>query len=123
MTKRLKGQTVSSSGVGGQIGFPTVNIVYVGDDLGVFVGRVFVGDEEYQAAVNVGGRPTVDEKHYCEVYLLDFEGDIDEGTEIEVELIEKIRDICKFDNLDELKERIAGDVEFVKNWYNRPEPN
>lgn len=95
------------------MGFPTLNILYKGKLRGVFVAKVFVDGEAYSAAVSVGPRPTVnDENVFCEAYLLNFDGEI--VGEIKVELLEKIRDIKKFKNLEELKRQIAKDVEAVK---------
>ena len=104
------------------MGFPTLNISYKGNVSGVFVGRVFVFGKPYKAAVHVGPRPTFnDDESFCEGYLLDFDTGKNSdfvGESIEFELLEKIRDTKKFDNLDELKSQMRLDVEFVKNWYN-----
>lgn len=109
----ISGKVVKGRGFGKKMGFPTLNIPYSGELRGVFVGKVLVGGEFYPAAVSVGPRPTInDESVFCEAYLLNFDGDI--AGEIKVELLERIRDIKKFKNLDELKAQIAKDVEFVK---------
>jgi riboflavin kinase/FMN adenylyltransferase len=118
----IKGKVQKGHGLGKGLGFPTLNISYKGNVSGVFVGRVFVLGKFYRAAVHVGKRLTFnDEKTSCEGYLLNF--DVDEksdfvGETIKFELLEKIRDTKKFDNLDELKSQMCLDVEFVKNWYN-----
>ena len=114
----ISGRVFRSAGLGKKIGFPTLNIHYDGKISGVFVGEVLLNGQKYQAAVNVGGRPTVDNLHMCESYLLDFFDDVEAGTEIEVHLLAKIRDIEKFPNLDALIAQISLDVEFTKNWYN-----
>jgi len=109
---------VEGQKIGRSLGFPTINLGYDGDERGVFVGKVMIGDVWYKAAVNVGGRPTVgDEEVFCEAFLLDFNGDIKKETFVSVELLEKIRAIKKFDNLEALTGQITKDVEFVKNWY------
>ncbi len=114
----IVGKTVKGKGIGKKLGFPTLNIPYAGDLSGVFVGRVFVNDNWYCAAINIGGRPTVDDENFCEAFLLNFKGRVVHGTEVAITLGKKIRHIEKFKNLTELKKQIAKDVEFVKNWYN-----
>ncbi len=111
-------KTIKGKGIGKKLGFPTLNIPCTGDLSGVFVGRVFVNDNWYFAAINIGGRPTVDDENFCEAFLLDFKGRVANGTEVAMTLGKKIRHVEKFKNLTELKKQIAKDVEFVKNWYN-----
>lgn len=127
----IKGKIQKGHGVGKKMGFPTLNIAYEGMVRGIFVGRVFVSGKPYKAAVHVGPRPTFnDGKVSCEGYLIDcFAAGLSAGqvggwrqaggADVEFELLEKIRDVKKFDNLDELKSQMRLDVEFVKNWYNR----
>lgn len=111
----IKGKTVVGKGIGRTLGFPTINISYNGQMSGVFVGKVFLDGREYVAAVNLGGRPTIDdEDKLCEVHLLNWSGNVTEGTELKVQLLEKIRNVQKFKNLDELKGQIAKDVERVR---------
>ena len=109
----ISGKIVKGRGLGKKMGFPTLNIPYNGELRGVFAAKVLIDGKSYPAAVSVGSRPTInDESVFCEAYLLDFDGTVD--GEIEVELLEKIRDIEKFKDLEELKRQIAKDVEFVK---------
>ncbi len=117
----LIGRTIKGKSLGRTMGFPTINIAYNGELSGVFAGKVFLDEEEYLAAISVGARPTLnDDTKLCESHLISWEGgDIDQGTEIKVQLVEKIRDVQKFENLERLKEQIAKDVEFVKTCYNR----
>ncbi len=120
MSIMISGVTQKGSGIGKALGFPTLNIPYDGGESGVFVGFVEFDGKKYKAAVNVGGRPTVDDKKLCEAYLMDFAGEIKEGSLVNVGLLEKIRDVKKFANMEELKAAIAADVEFAKNCYNWP---
>ena len=118
MSTVLQGLTQSGSAVGHQLTFPTINISYSGEDSGVFAGKVLINSKWHLAAVNIGGRPTVDDKtDLCEAFLLDWDGEIAEGTEVKIELLQKIREVKKFDSLDDLKEQISKDVEFIKNCY------
>lgn len=115
----ISGKIIKGSQLGSKLGFPTINIPYFGLERGVYVGRAVVAGKSYAAAVNVGSRPTVDSKDaLCEMFLLKFDEDLEVGTEVEVELLQKIRDIKKFPDLESLKNQISKDVEFVKSCYN-----
>lgn len=123
----IKAKTVAGKKLGRTIGFPTLNIPYDGELSGVFVAEVFLADGgNYHlasagtrcclAAVNLGLRPTVDGKKLCEAYLIDWSGEVMNGAEVRVCLLQKIREIEKFESLDELKVQIAKDVEFARCW-------
>lgn len=115
---KICGRVFKGQGLGKKIGFPTLNVSYSGEISGVFAGEVLLNGKIYGAAVNVGGRPTVDNEKLCEAFLLNFDREIAAGTEVEIRLIEKIRDVEKFADLESLVKQISLDVEFVKNWYN-----
>ena len=106
----IEGKVEKGKGKGAELGFPTLNIPYDGDEKGVFVGRLFLNDEWKNCAVFVSG--------ICEVYLLKYES-VGLGTLVKVELLEKIREVEDFDDFEALKAQISKDVEFVKEWYNR----
>lgn len=103
----ISGKIIKGKGLGRRLGFPTLNIPYDGGLSGVFVGKVFLNGEWLLAAVHIG--------EVCEAYLLDWNGKVELGTEIKVELLKKIRDTKKFDTPDFLKEQISKDVECVRN--------
>lgn len=109
-------------GIGKTIDFPTINLPYSGEMRGVFVGKVFFdsNNENFQkAAVHLGNKLTFfDEEVLCEAYLIDWKEEIQVGTEVVIEVFDKIRDVKKFKNLMSLKHQIAQDIEFVRNWYN-----
>ncbi len=115
----IKGQVGEGRKIGRTIGYPTINISYYGEEQGVFAGKVFVERKFVLAAIHLGPRPTFDDKEpVCEAFLLDWEKDILPETMVEVEVYKKIRNIKKFEDLEDLKDQISKDVEFVKNWYN-----
>ncbi|MBD3331156.1 bifunctional riboflavin kinase/FMN adenylyltransferase, partial [Candidatus Peregrinibacteria bacterium] len=69
--------------------------------------------------VHIGPKPTLsDPKKGVEAFLLDFSGIVKPKTIIQINLMEKIRDIKKFENLEELSKAIKKDVDFVRSWYN-----
>ena len=118
----LKGKVVKGDGRGGVIGFPTLNIPYNGDLSGVFVARVFSGEKQYPAAAHIGPRPTFEDKQpICELHILDFDGELGLGSDLEVEFLEQIREVQKFDSVQDLAAQLALDVSFAKSWYNSME--
>lgn len=111
----LSGPVVRGVERGRTLGFPTANLAVNSNQAlpadGVYATRVYVGGSAHKAVVNIGQRPTFDEKdRTVEVYLLDFKGDL-YGEEIKVELVERLRAERKFDSADELKAQIGKDVE------------
>ena len=104
--------------LGRTLGFPTANQsippLRAVPAFGVYAVRMTVDGNIYHGVANVGVRPTVENTDAvnCETYLLDFEGDL-YGEFIIVHFISKIRDIIKFNSLEELKEQIKKDIEFV----------
>jgi riboflavin kinase/FMN adenylyltransferase len=109
---RYPGTVRSGRGDGQKLGFPTANIPLL-DFLeeGIYAGRVYVGDREYPAAIYVDTQRGLLESH-----LLDFEGDL-YGKNIEVELLEKIRDAVAFLDESDARTTIAADVQKVREYF------
>jgi len=111
----IKGNIIKGHGIGRKINFPTLNIYYDGAENGVFAGKVKLDGKIYKAAVHIGRAQTLNRSdNRLEAYLIDFDQGINPGEKIEVNLINKIRETKKFDNLKQLKAQIAKDVETVK---------
>jgi len=115
------GQVISGDRIGRTLGFPTANIEltdeYVELKNGVYVVRVKYYDHAYLGVMNVGYRPTLNRKLKelsYEVFILDF-NEMIYGKIIEVELIDYIREEKKFNDLDELKQQIARDIDFARS--------
>ncbi len=112
----IEGEVLRGFQRGRTLGFPTANLAlgeYVRPRLGVYAGRVDLGDGVLlPGAASVGVNPTVGDdlpEPLLEVHLLDFSGDL-YGKTIEVELIAFLRDEAKFDSLGELKRQMTQDV-------------
>ena len=109
---------VAGQGRGVILGFPTANIVSEKELLpspGIYAAFADLEGRRYQAALNVGAKPTFNDYIFTfEVHLLDFVGDI-RGKIINVCFVEKIRDIVKFDSTEKLKEQIASDIKTARN--------
>lgn len=103
------------------LGFPTANIFpSEGKTLpssGVYVSRVLIGQTLYKGMTNVGDNPTVAEGNPVDIetHILDFDGDIYD-QKIRVEFIDRIRDQQKFDSLEELKQQLLRDIQYVRDY-------
>lgn len=96
----VTGTVMKGRGVGHGIGYPTVNLhpnpAKLLPGIGVYAGFVDVGCTHYAAMINVGTRPTFsDNTHGVEAHILDFKGDL-YGETLQVNLIERLRDVKKF---------------------------
>ena len=108
--------------IGTRLGFPTVNLHLpagcVIPAFGVYATRVWVDNQVYAAATNVGVRPTVGDGRPATVEgtLLDFTGDL-YGKTVRMEFFHRIRPEQKFDTLDSLRAQIARDTETVRTYF------
>jgi riboflavin kinase/FMN adenylyltransferase len=112
----LSGRVVAGDRLGRQLGFPTANLDVAGLVLppgGVYRAQALLpGGAAHPAVLNIGHRPTLGApvaELRVEAHLMDFDADL-YGQELEIVLIEKLREERKFASLAELKEQIARDV-------------
>ena len=110
----LKGKVYKDRGVGKQMGFPTANIQYPSDKFaikkGVYETRVRVNGVEYKGITNFGHRPTFAVGEDCtETHLIGYVGDL-YGKELKVEFVRYLRDIQKFENVEQLKDQLNQDI-------------
>lgn len=103
---------------GRKIGFPTVNIDISPEKIkiksGVYVTVTVVDKKRYRSVTNVGTHPTFGDGVFnVETYVLGNPGEL-YGEKIKVEFCRYIRGIQKFNDKNELAERIRRDVEFAK---------
>ncbi len=124
---KISGKIEHGTGLGSKISYPTINIIVNRDDdvRGVYVCRVVFLEEggcterEFYGAGYVGEKAGLPEgKDICEVYLFEDCGDV-YGEMAEVELVEKIRDVQKVENLEELRMLISNDVTKAKEWLSK----
>ncbi len=114
----LLGEVVKDRQIGRTIGFPTANIVYPKGKFplkkGVYETRVCVDGKVYKAVTNYGARPTFENETVCaESYLDGFDGDL-YGKTLKVEFVRFLREIVKFDGVEELKRQLEEDIRRVR---------
>jgi riboflavin kinase/FMN adenylyltransferase len=118
----ISGTVVKDRQVGKQLGFPTANVILSAQKFalkdGVYHGQVEVCGTIYQSIVNYGARPTfnVNEK-VVEAHLIGFDGDLYD-KQIEIEFLEYMRDIKKFDSAQDLVAQLEIDAQKVKGETN-----
>jgi len=115
----ITGNVVRGQGLGRQLGYPTANLSQIVEGLpppGVYAGMVDEVTADGQAirlgmgVMSIGPRPTVNLGESVEVHLLDCSSDL-YGKRLRVHLIERLRGIEKFANLDALKGQIQADID------------
>jgi riboflavin kinase/FMN adenylyltransferase len=110
----LSGKVVTGDQRGRTLGFPTANID-VGPDQalpgdGVYVTVAHVARKSLPSVTNIGIRPTFgDGKRLVETYIMDYQGKL-EGQSLTIELVDRLRDEKRFNNVDELKAQMKEDV-------------
>ena len=115
----IVGLVVEGKHNGEKIGFPTANLEldypYVLPKIGVYMGFVKLMSSKYKALICVSTHPTIMELNtpQIEVHLLSYKGDL-YGREIEVQFVKYMRDVIRFDSLEELTEQIQKDREEAK---------
>jgi len=122
---KVNGKVVEGSKRGRTLGFPTANIEQHDKNKllpqnGVYLVKVFLEDEKYSGVLNIGLRPTFNNRiePIAEVHLLDFNKNI-YGKEISVEFIKRLRDEKKFDSKEELIKQIKNDIKIVREILNK----
>ncbi|MBQ9757403.1 MAG: bifunctional riboflavin kinase/FAD synthetase [Clostridia bacterium] len=109
----VSGEVVHGKGIGKEIGFPTANITVPKEQIvpkdGVYMTRINFHGKSFHGITNLGAKPTVGiNERNIETYILDFDGDL-YGKTIEVEFLKRLRDIKRFDSLEELKKQLEED--------------
>ena len=117
----LEGEVIACKQLGRTIGFPTANIKLkenlVIPKRGIYATRVYLDNEIYIGATNIGYNPTVNgERLSIETNILQFDKDI-YGRTIKLEFLERIRDEKKFKGLNELKIQLKMDTNYIYKKY------
>lgn len=107
-------------GEGADMGFSTANLFIEPNRRvlaeGVYSAYATVEGKRYRAAVSMGVSPVFADKTdaTCEVHILDFDQNI-YGEYIEVEFVEYLRSMIKFDSTEELIKTVMGNIDYCRN--------
>ena len=83
---------------------------------GVYVTKTKFDDVMYNSVTNIGTNPTVNNSHRTiETFLFDFNGNL-YNKNIQVYFLDWIRDVKKFNSIDELKIQICKDINVATNY-------
>ena len=113
---QLEGSVVHGRRVGHQLGFPTANVTLsdsgkVLPAAGVYAVRCLLDGKVWNGVANLGPQPTFGlERPTLEVHLFDFDDDL-YGQPLTVEFVDRLRDICRFEGIEELKEQLEKDCD------------
>lgn len=124
---RVRGRVTRGTQRGRKLGYPTANlsgITTLLPPVGIYAGRAYIPDRSavYAAAISIGPNPTFHESvNKFEVYLLGFDGDLYE-QELEVEFLERLRDVLQFDSVEALIEQMHRDVDATRRIAAAAEP-
>ncbi|MEO5535116.1 MAG: bifunctional riboflavin kinase/FAD synthetase [Pseudolysinimonas sp.] len=117
---QVRSTVVRGDQIGREIGFPTANLDPTMEGLlpadGVYAARAAIDGVSYGAAVSIGNNPTFEgvPDRRTEAHLLDYSGDI-YGETIELDFIDRIRSMKKYDSVDDLVVALAADVVRVRD--------
>jgi riboflavin kinase/FMN adenylyltransferase len=115
----VRGEVVAGEGRGRQIGVPTANLQHPQHKLlparGVYAAYATVGGKTFQAAVNVGVRPTFGSNELIvEAHLLDAAVEL-RGKTLELAFVARLRDERRFPNVDALRAQLTEDLATVRS--------
>lgn len=122
----ISGKVVYGNQLGRTLDFPTINQQFEEGQLvpkrGVYHTCTFIGGKLYPSVTNVGVKPTVEKDimPLAETHILGFSGDL-YGKHVDVEFCEYIRGEKKFASLEELKNQVFADIDFVRKRYDAAE--
>ncbi|MBI3331959.1 riboflavin kinase [Candidatus Peregrinibacteria bacterium] len=110
----FKAHVIAGSGRGRKLGVPTlnVNLAQVPSDLedGIYACFVNVQGKKMQGALHMGPRPVFQDSRACEVHLI---GELlnDPPQDVEIEIVERLREIRDFPSAQALQEQMREDID------------
>lgn len=120
----LMGRVMHGKALGRTVGMPTANLGFSDNkqlpSYGVFGTLSNIDGRNVKGLTNIGQRPSVDNYNYVtvETFLLDFSGDLYDKT-IALEIYAYIRDVIKFNNLDEVKTQVNKDIDSIRTYLDK----
>ncbi|REK05425.1 MAG: bifunctional riboflavin kinase/FAD synthetase [Planctomycetota bacterium] len=118
---RIRGMVVHGAGRGAKLGFGTANLDAIDTLLpspGVYAGRGIVGDRRYPAAINIGPNPTFGEGALkVEAHLVGWDGSPLYGEPLEVDFLDRLRNIQRFAGPDALVAQLQDDIQRTRQAF------
>ncbi|MBV2196796.1 MAG: bifunctional riboflavin kinase/FAD synthetase [Flavobacterium sp.] len=117
----ITGFVVNGKKLGRTLGFPTANIKIEENykllpKNGVYLAKSKIENIEYFGMMNIGNNPTIGEnKQSVEIHFFNLNEDL-YNKEIQISILEHIREEKKFNTLDELKDQLGKDKIFSLNY-------
>lgn len=122
MTVHFVSQQITGKGRGKFMGFPTINMVVPSGfelEYGIYAVWVTLDDLRFKGAMHWGPIPTFDDPSpSLEVFLLGLEGqDLTntDTTHVEIDVVERLREVIKFSSVVELTTQMEKDVSNVRS--------
>ena len=122
----LSGHVLHGQKLGRTLGFPTLNVSLLNKlqlrkpaAEGIFIAQVHgLSDNPLPAVASLGQRPTVDDsgRYLLEVHVFNFNQSV-YGKLVRIELIKKIRDEEKYNDLETLQNAINQDAALARNYF------
>ncbi len=119
----VKGEVIHGFGRGSKLlGFPTANLNILESNTsffsslaeGIYYGYSILHNIKYKSVMSIGLNPTFNTtKKTFEIYLIGYQGDDFYGEELEVTIVDFIRESVKCKDIEELKEWIRRDVQIA----------
>lgn len=118
-----RASVVSGYHRGHLIGAPTINQHFEGNFIrpkkGVYASFTTLGGVDYPSVTNIGLRPSFENEDFrSETCIIGFSGNL-YGEQVEVSLLEYIRDEQKFDSLEALSEQISLDAQRAREIFEK----
>jgi riboflavin kinase/FMN adenylyltransferase len=116
---RVRSTVIHGDAIGREIGFPTANLDPAIEGFlpadGVYAAWAWIDGKRYGAAVSIGNNPTFDgiPARRTEAHLLDASVDAYDKA-IEIDFVEYVRPMVKFDGLDSLAAALSADVDRIR---------
>lgn len=110
----FEARIISGKGRGERLGYPTINLdkVDIDIDYGVYLVSAFIGGQEYRGLLHFGRKETFSEFPSSELFIKERILGINEKN-VKIKIVEKIREVVRFETVEELKKQIKKDLEYL----------
>ena len=105
----ISSTVIKGAQLGRKLGFPTANLKYPQDIIKIPYGVYKIRVLNKIAVMNWGIKPTIGSEEIIEIHIPNFQDNLYDQN-LEIEILNKIRNEIKFNSLEELKVQIEKDV-------------